>query len=906
MNDQDSNRTQYDPAYLLYKSNPALFENIPDFTNPRNVYSLISKRRAKSHDDVSMLSKSVDSTTTGLPRITRTTSMRELHHAAGIRTVSRKGRHHSSQNLSSLTLKERKDPSITALFINAPYLNLKDLGHLPEVDTHRTTRTVFPTISSKNIKQSKVPAFSISGEDKSFSLPRIRSDLGEPLAYGTHGEERAHVIKKRIILQDGSTSVIVENKLDKWFSEMPPDVKEKADKVTTEESANQSDNQTVQQTMSRKCPKERVQLPVLKPLNTIPNQFLELRENVSRPVKRDVIIDREQYKLKQRSMLQLKMLDVDENARSERHRTQTETEVCMYQYDADRFHPQEPKTTLKDLINAKKQDGDGIKTVSIDEFAVEAYDIHPNEKFNFAKQIEDNHVCPSVLSRARTSVDFTVTRHRNSHISSFSEDRMRPYRSERTWHSAKLSEQPLNRTLTVVKIEKPTEDSTDDQTVPESRQPTPSGTQSSVSTKDGRSARPPTRDSYQECNKSGVKREVLKFKKLNVFGDDSSHTSGHTAVSGKPLVKFDLRRPIPGWQRSSEFTPHPPIPWVQRNLKTELPATTFQFSTGEVVISRNTANAVSPPRDHQRHSFYPKRGAIKPSNSTTPSLPRSDSLTSAGERTNQPPAKSALDDASSDYTMTPDFRNISEFNLTGRGRPRGRLWDFDGDIPHPESLLGSRKNTIEEIPEETMDQLSPDPPVNEPPREIPKLSTEDERMKSPSVNEPLRETPKLIPTDDARVKSPVNEPSRETLKLIPTDDARVESPSKHSSNTTPLDELPSPSQLQLQTETIKMGIQTENKISCESPMKNHDVKESNEQVVPLAATANKEVNGEEVKAEVNEDTTDKSELVVVLKKTKRDVATSASSLIEANAKRQAASSKNTDHSNDSVTQVFGN
>lgn len=66
MTDQDSVGSQYDPVYLLYKSNPGLFEN--DFTNPRNVYSLISKRRVKSYDDVSNVSKSADSVPSDYPR----------------------------------------------------------------------------------------------------------------------------------------------------------------------------------------------------------------------------------------------------------------------------------------------------------------------------------------------------------------------------------------------------------------------------------------------------------------------------------------------------------------------------------------------------------------------------------------------------------------------------------------------------------------------------------------------------------------------------------------------------------------------------------------------------------------------------------------------------------------------
>ncbi|XP_061171255.1 uncharacterized protein LOC133180803 [Saccostrea echinata] len=875
MTDQDSARSRYDAAYLLYKSNPAMFENIPDFTNPRNVYSLISKRRTKSYDDVSTVSRSVDSVTSGFPRISRTTSMRDLRRAAGLRTVSRKGRHHSSQDLSSLTLKERKDPSITALFINAPYLNLKDLDHLPEADVPRATRTVFPAISSKTHALKKVPPFKLSDDDNSFSLPRIPSDLGETLAYGTNGEERADVIKKRIIHHDGNSSVTVENKLNKWFSEMPADVKERADNMATEEETRQSECDSVQKRISRKSPKERVHLPVLKPINTIPNQFLELRENVTRPIRRDVTIDREQYKLKQRSMLQLKMLDMDENIRPERQRTHNETEVQVYSYNAEKFHPQEQKTTLKDLVNAKKQDGDGIKIVSIDEFAVEAYEIHPNDKFNFAKQSNDFHLGTSALSRARTSMDLS-TRQRNS---LYNTPTFSFYQDEQIEKKAKLSDQPLNRALTVVKIEKPREGTKSDLTGPEHRELASSGSHSSVSIRNGRSARPPTRSTSLEPIKTEAKKELLKFKRLDVFGDGDPPVSAHVAVVDKPLVKLDLRRSPPQWHRSPETFSNPPLPLIHRDIKTELPAMTFQFSTGEVIISRNAANALSPPRDHQRHSFYPSRGPLKHSSSTTPTLPRSESSSVQVERTNQPPARSVSDDASTDCTMTPDFRNISEFNLTGRGRPRGRLWDFDGDIPHPESLLGSRKNTIEEIPEETMDQLSPDPPVSKTPKQ----------MKVPDIH------------DNPSASSP-----------------------KQSPNTTPSDQIPSPVEANEQAKEVNTSEEVHN-LQSESPCKNladpsikNEAQPTSSPPATLKEDTKEEKGGEKKEVQelekeerrvedgVKEEKQEKTETHEVRdKNSKRDVATSATSLIEANAKRQTASSKNTDRSTDSITEVFG-
>lgn len=40
---------------------------------------------------------------------------------------------------------------------------------------------------------------------------------------------------------------------------------------------------------------------------------------------------------------------------------------------------------LKDFMNVKRKDGDGVKIVNIDQFVVEVYDIYLSEKFNFVK-----------------------------------------------------------------------------------------------------------------------------------------------------------------------------------------------------------------------------------------------------------------------------------------------------------------------------------------------------------------------------------------------------------------------------------------------------------------------------------------------------------------------------------------
>lgn len=413
------------------------------------------------------------------------------------------------------------------------------------------------------------------------------------------------------------------------------------------------------------------------------------------------------------------------------------------------------------------------------------------------------------------------------------------------------------------------------------------GSHSSVTNQNGRNAPPPTRDSNLDMSKSEAKREVLKFKRLEVFGDTSTKKLNPIKNTEKPLVKLDLRCSPTEWQKAPDVSPQPPLPLIQRDLKKELPAMTFQFSTGEVIISRNAANALSPPRDHQRHSFYPKRGPIKSNNTTEQSPQRSDStnVETTGKQQDTP----EVDDTLTDFTMTPDYRNMSEFNLSGRGRPRGRLWDFDGDNPHQESLLGSRKNTIEEIPEETMDQLTPDPPVQETPTQPEQTTNVD----APSAESPPEHSPNTTPSDQIPSPSKLLEPSAEKIEVV----------------TAPQNQLnEKPSEGNRSTEKPSEGNQSTQKPTEDSNKDNtQQTQEQEGETVPASTNKpnDKKQTESNQKTEREADETVKEEAFSKAEVTKRDAATSATSLIEANAKRLNASSKNTDHSTDSIAEVFG-
>ena len=445
----------YNSRDLLLKSNPALFENIPDVTNPREIYNFLSKTHARSLTDMSKIHSVAEDNISSVATLSRTTSMKDLRKAAGLRTDSRREKHFSSNDLSRI---HQKDPSITALFINAPYLSIDDLRYLPGKESQkpakpiltlpylRKERTQLSDMATTPSQRKRNRPNDGGGDSDGVSFPVIKSERMDTIGYGSHGEEKS-TRRQQKTLHDGNNPEIVHTKLDKWFSDMPGEVVDKANRAVMEETIKDKIQSPDENERKRKYKTTTLPhpLPLLKPLPKMPQQYSELRVRDSHRDYKPTTIDRDQYKLRQKSLLKLK------TSGSEEHKSKSSPPV-QYEpptnsYGTDRFVALERKPSPRDLISNLKKNGNGLTTIDIEEFAMEAYVINPSEKFTFAKQNEENgSPQQSLLKRSNTTLDMNTRCNSRSAGYVYGDDRGKhPHGAEK-----------LQRALTIVKVDKHT------------------------------------------------------------------------------------------------------------------------------------------------------------------------------------------------------------------------------------------------------------------------------------------------------------------------------------------------------------------------------------------------------------------------------------------------------------------
>ncbi|XP_021355325.1 uncharacterized protein LOC110451560 [Mizuhopecten yessoensis] len=382
MEDKSRNRHRVTPKELLVKSNPSLYAEVD--TN-RQMNNMISNRRwevdSHSKDDSHVKPMSnLMAPGPSFPFLSRTNSMNNLHHYSGGKML-RKQHSHSNHDLSGF---DRKDHSKYAAALHRQQnYSMEDLRHVAESDKENRKSLHFPAIRRERTKT--VAPSSFPGSDSSgVNFPNVRSDLSWPLQNGSNGEIRINHFSRDKTRVLGKPFV---HKLEKWFSEIPSEEYEKADQSRNVENSDSSKSFSMRGKQRNVSSKSQWKVPVLKPMQNIPNKYLELRKETNTNGIKDTNINRDQYKLRQKSLLQLKMNSVEN-----RERTLTKTafevdeDLRQYTFHTERYPPteQQHRPTLEDLARARKQTGDGVGKIDIGEFAIDAYNIKPNSKFNFA------------------------------------------------------------------------------------------------------------------------------------------------------------------------------------------------------------------------------------------------------------------------------------------------------------------------------------------------------------------------------------------------------------------------------------------------------------------------------------------------------------------------------------------
>ena len=559
-------RREMKPKDLLVKSNPGLFGNMhPDITNPRDMYNFLSKRKfPKLADDESSFyrQKSVFE-----ERLPRSNSFKDLNKSSKAK-IQKKYHFHSHQDLSLI---EKKDPSLAALNSNAPHVGPEEMTRLPEREKTMMTNFNLPALNDVGNETGKEEIN--DGAVTSVSLPLIRSAPSDNVAKSKYSEDRARKVKANS--NRTRTNVTFNSKLDKWFSEMPSDVTDKADRAIMEDIIRE--RMAVYQhdiRSNEKISKLKRHHTHLKSLSQIQHQYLELRaETTPKPNRSDLNLGH--YKLKQKSSLNLKTEMTELGGDKETYKNTRPPiiqtgEGCLY------------NEMSKEFSKSKQQGLNGVKTINLDQFAVDAYKLNPNRRFTFAhlQNVQHNRILDEI------NEDTMRRRADKEHWLRMSEAKTHPsivnigMVKERKENSRTSQ---LKQALSVVKVDAVKGgDQSNEHAPPDCNA---SGDNHSISSRSSGNNKP--KKQYPS------KLALSKFNTLEVFGE-SKYGNGEndTTRYGNPLIKYDLRYARPPQVKGSKELDNSASGVISRPPQ-EMATVDFQFGAGEVIITRKATNSGS-------------------------------------------------------------------------------------------------------------------------------------------------------------------------------------------------------------------------------------------------------------------------------------------------------------------------
>lgn len=310
------------PKELLARSNPGMYytnmEHLVtarDLTNPREMYNILSNR-TKSIEDLALKLKRELSQTcqpTGfLPTLSRTLSMSEIDQPV-IRDL-RLGNKPCSHAEGKFEHGENK---LEMLVLNNQKPNIEDIK---PADKENIGALNLPNLN----KQVRINSDLNSHLDGAGEQEQVLVEL--PVLYGNRNMANGNVdiaakndeqIKHLLhVRRELSTS---DSKLQKWFSEMPNEVFDKAQRALMEESIKDKLSE-YQRKRNRKMnfPNQNLHVWLGSSIKKVPNTYLELRvDSFGRHLdgKDDKL---SKYKMQQKSLHNLKMKDVCETDRSYR------------------------------------------------------------------------------------------------------------------------------------------------------------------------------------------------------------------------------------------------------------------------------------------------------------------------------------------------------------------------------------------------------------------------------------------------------------------------------------------------------------------------------------------------------------------------------------------------------------
>ena len=312
-----------DPRQLLFKSNPGLYGSTTDInrdlTNPREMYSILSYR-TKSNDDLTVrfkqeLVKSIQ--TSGLlPKLTRTNSINDI-----------KRNPPKSDRLGKVGVQSSLSVGETRLSNDQSGLRRHKttvVDTRPRTDTEEKENRNFAGLPSiaRNVHTS---GGEIRVRNTHLGLPDLSSD-GRKRSAEITGLDIKHSGHQKRLLQIKEELLSSDTKLDKWFSEMPNEVFDKAQRALMEESIKERlHNYQNKRNKRNGFPNDNVHVSVGSKVKKVPNTYLELRvDSFGKHLLNEKGDKLNKYKLQQKSMHKLKMREIDEFDKPDRIRDEVD------------------------------------------------------------------------------------------------------------------------------------------------------------------------------------------------------------------------------------------------------------------------------------------------------------------------------------------------------------------------------------------------------------------------------------------------------------------------------------------------------------------------------------------------------------------------------------------------------
>lgn len=273
----------------LLKSNPGLFSNVKDITNPRELYLVNTNPKSRSNGE----SQSANGILTSLPRVTRTLSM---HAGNGLS----KTKHHAS--IVDLPAKEHFEPGIKPI--------------TPQSTSWNNLRTMRDSDDKENLKSLDLP--SLNKSEDPAKKPRVHVVIPSFPKLRRQVDDIDSITEESVSETNTYTHEPSNNKLNKWFSDRPIEILEKTQRVLMEQTTREG----IQHEWKQKANRFKAKTPSVRLMGNIPQKFLELRTDKrgrtrkQKELDRMEKIDRDYYKLRQKSLLKLKLATFKQNHRS--------------------------------------------------------------------------------------------------------------------------------------------------------------------------------------------------------------------------------------------------------------------------------------------------------------------------------------------------------------------------------------------------------------------------------------------------------------------------------------------------------------------------------------------------------------------------------------------------------------